>query len=101
MKFIKFGHTYCALKKNLPPLGDYLSDDNFLIFYFRKRINSRFFLYFKTITSTFYISQTKILLLNFYKKTTENGSTYLKGAALALYFDALITDDEPLWEPIE
>ena len=42
-----------------------------------------------------------IYVLNQYKKTFGEGYYYLRGLFIIFFIDASITDDEPLWEPIE
>nr|QCU82626.1 hypothetical protein [Pseudourostyla cristata] len=39
--------------------------------------------------------------LNWYKKSLGEGLLYIRGLGLVFFIDACITDDEPLWEPIE
>lgn len=40
-------------------------------------------------------------LVNFYKQITGEGFIYLRGLFIAFFVDACLTDDEPLWEPVE
>jgi len=40
-------------------------------------------------------------MLNSFHRSLGEGSTYLRGLLVLFSFDALLTDDEPLWEPIE
>ena len=47
------------------------------------------------------LSYAKINLLQIYKKTFDEGFFYIRGLFLIFFIDASITDDEPLWEPIE
>lgn len=39
--------------------------------------------------------------LNVWKKTAGEGLTQLQVSATVFYVDALLTDDEPIWEPVE
>lgn len=39
--------------------------------------------------------------LNAFKRSLGEGVLYLRGLAVLFTFDALLTDDEPLWEPVE
>ena len=39
--------------------------------------------------------------LNLFKRTIGDGIIYLRGLAILFFFDAMLTDDEPLWEPVE
>jgi hypothetical protein len=40
-------------------------------------------------------------LLLLFRKTIGSGLLYLKGLFVMFFIDACLTDDEPLWEPIE
>ena len=40
-------------------------------------------------------------LLNGFRRSIGEGAIYLRGLTLLFFFDALLTDDEPIWEPIE
>lgn len=39
--------------------------------------------------------------LNVYKRAFGEGFVYIRGLAIMFFVDACVTDDEPLWEPIE
>lgn len=39
--------------------------------------------------------------INIYKKSFGEGYVYLRGLFIIFFVDACVTDDEPLWEPIE
>ena len=39
--------------------------------------------------------------LNLLKRSVGEGALYLRGLLILFFFDAALTDDEPLWEPIE
>lgn len=43
----------------------------------------------------------RVYILNVFKRTYGFGMEYLYGLVLILFVDACLTDDEPLWEPIE
>lgn len=43
----------------------------------------------------------RVFLLDIIKRTFGFGYYYVYGAALIFFIDACLTDDEPLWEPIE
>lgn len=56
--------------------------------------------------SPYYISQLEIKprsirLLRIFKSTCGEGFVYFRGLFIIFMTDALITDDEPLWEPVE
>lgn len=40
-------------------------------------------------------------LLNTFRRSVGDGAIYLRGLFLLFLFDAMLTDDEPLWEPVE
>lgn len=40
-------------------------------------------------------------ILNLFKRSIGEGVLYLRGLFILFFFDAMLTDDEPLWEPIE
>ena len=42
-----------------------------------------------------------IYLLSIFKHTFGEGSLYIRGLFIIFFIDASITDDEPLWEPVE
>ena len=63
----------------------------------KNRMNYRF-------TNFYYISFFNFLnanVSNIIKRSFSFGFTYLLGFSFILFIDACITDDEPLWEPIE
>lgn len=45
--------------------------------------------------------QLRIIVPVFFKKTARSGFFFLSALFISFFFDALISDDEPLWEPIE
>ena len=54
--------------------------------------------------SVVYQTTTKPLFIDFlnnFKSTFGDGFVYIRGLIIIFFFDALITDDEPLWEPVE
>lgn len=40
-------------------------------------------------------------LLNAFKRSIGDGAIYIRGLMILFFFDAMLTDDEPLWEPVE
>mgnify|MGYP007121702970 CR=1 FL=1 len=57
-------------------------------------INSN--LFYSNWYSKLYIS-----FLNAYKRTVGDGLLYVRGLFLIFFIDACLTDDEPIWEPVE
>lgn len=47
------------------------------------------------------IRLTLINLLNVFKTTIGDGFLYLRGIFIICFIDACLTDDEPIWEPVE
>lgn len=70
-------------------------NNNFIFFFF-----SRFFVtqfqYFKLL-----LNNLNLYLLKIYKTIFDEGFFYIRGLFIIFFIDACITDDEPLWEPIE
>jgi hypothetical protein len=93
-RFFKF-NNFLSLIKN-----------NFFIFFFYNNINktfsSLFLNFFKTnLFFSLFFKDFLIYLSNQYKKTFGEGYFYIRGLFIIFFIDACITDDEPLWEPIE
>jgi hypothetical protein len=40
-------------------------------------------------------------IFSLFRRTLGEGAFYLKGMCIVFFIDACLTDDEPLWEPIE
>ena len=79
-----------------------LFKNNFLIFYYYNNLNNFLnFLFLNYIKTNFNFKQVSIYFLNIYKKTFGEGFCYIRGLFIIFFIDACITDDEPLWEPIE
>ena len=86
-----FGQTYSAFFKT-----------NSVVLFLRLNVN----LPAKADLTTFYTLSYNwkiwaIQLLRVFKKTFGEGFLYLRGLFIIFFTDALITDDEPLWEPVE
>ena len=83
-----------------------LIKNNFFIFFFYNNVNktfSSFFLnFFKTnLFFSLFFKDFSVYFLNQYKRTFGDGYYYIRGLFIIFFIDASITDDEPLWEPIE
>lgn len=52
-------------------------------------------------TQTIFIRSTFNQIFKLFRKTIGEGAFYLKGLFIVFFIDACLTDDEPLWEPIE
>ena len=76
--------------------------NNFIIFFLFNNIQNVFSLFFLNYFKTnINFNKLSIYFLNIYKKTIGEGFIYLRGLFIIFFIDAAITDDEPLWEPIE
>jgi hypothetical protein len=79
-----------------------LIKNNYLIFIFFNNVNSTLNLillnYFKF---NFNIKSKLLYLVKIYKQSFGEGYVYLRGLFIIFFTDACVTDDEPLWEPIE
>ena len=83
-----------------------LVKNNFIIFLFynnvTKTLTSLFLNFIKTnLIFSLFFKDFSIYLLDQYKRTFGEGYYYLRGLFIIFFIDASITDDEPLWEPIE
>lgn len=61
-------------------------------------ISNRFFLFVKNF---FLLKKFNVFYFLIYKNTVGDGYYYLRGLFVIFFIDACVTDDEPLWEPIE
>ena len=76
-------------------------DNNIIVFYVNNYYNvtnsiTNWLLYLN-INSKHY----SILFLSNFKKTFGDGFLYLRGLFILFFIDACLTDDEPIWEPVE
>jgi len=57
----------------------------------------------KTTVVTLYLSFLNLTLYRVFttKKLLGSGFIYLRGLVVVFFIDALLTDDEPIWEPVE
>ena len=110
-KTTKSGILSFVIKNNVSSYFNYklnfhsstnLIKNNFMIFFVFNNliygVNSFFLNFFKT---NFNLNKISLYFLNIYKRSFGEGFFYLRGLFLIFFIDASITDDEPLWEPIE
>lgn len=64
-------------------------------------MHSLFFIFSTFIVSFFFNLKSFSFLSQIFKKTFGEGFFYIKGLMIVLLTDAIFTDDEPLWEPLE
>ncbi len=79
---------------------NYFFKNNFLFFI----LNNNYFFKSNLLLLTLSIRKicsVKILLSKIFKRTFGEGYLYIRGLVLIFFIDACITDDEPLWEPLE
>ena len=48
-----------------------------------------------------YLNNLSSWFLNLFRRSIGDGAIYLRGLFILFFFDAMLTDDEPLWEPVE
>ncbi len=83
-------------------LSTTLVKNNFIIYFFYNNVRSVFGnLFLNYIKTNLTFKNNSINLLDTYKRTFGDGFLYIRGLFLIFFIDACITDDEPLWEPIE
>lgn len=79
-----------------------LIKENFFIFFVFNSIKNPLYVYFKNIFQlNFNFKEKSTIFLDIYKRTIGEGFFYIRGLFIIFFIDACITDDEPLWEPIE
>lgn len=90
-KIIKRFNSYINLLKK-----------NYLIYVFLNNLTTVCnLMLFNSFKTNFTFRKTSIYLLKIYKKAFGEGYVYIRGLAVIFFVDACVTDDEPLWEPIE
>lgn len=76
--------------------------NNFIIYFLLNNLkNTLNFFFLNFIKTNFIFKNFTIYLLDVYKRTFGEGFLYVRGLFLIFFIDACVTDDEPLWEPIE
>ncbi len=55
--------------------------------------------FFYSLQNTFKL--TFVYLLDVFKRTIGDGFIYIRGLFIIFFIDACLTDDEPIWEPVE
>ena len=66
-----------------------------------KSLNTLFFPTTRFLVLYSYLRSLVQWSLNTFKRSIGEGLLYIRGLFLLFFFDAMLTDDEPLWEPIE
>jgi hypothetical protein len=67
-------------------------------------INSLFFIHGMGMiryTLQYFFKSNLIKYLTIFKKTFGDGTLYIRGLFVIFFVDAILIDDEPLWEPVE
>lgn len=79
-----------------------LLKSNLFIFFLLNKKKSPFSIMVGFLLTIFFnFRQLSVSLLNIYKKTLGEGFFFIRGLIVLFLVDACVTDDEPLWEPIE
>lgn len=79
-----------------------LINNNFLIFLLYNNCHNFFnFIILNFIKTNLIFKKFSIYFLDLYKRTFGEGFFYIRGLFIIFFVDACVTDDEPLWEPIE
>jgi hypothetical protein len=73
----------------------------FIIFFYFNQNNFANILNLNNLNFKTQFKMNTIAYLKTYKQTFGEGFFYIRGLILIFFIDACITDDEPLWEPIE
>ena len=77
---------------------------NIFFFFFYNSIYwniKKFFFFFLINNINFIKNQLFRFILVNYKNTFKDGWVYIRGLIIIFFLDSIITDDEPLWEPVE
>lgn len=68
---------------------------------FRDNIQTAGMFYDWILASWEFIASLLLWSLNSFKRSFGDGVIYLRGLCVVFFFDSMLTDDEPLWEPVE
>lgn len=99
--FNNLNSLFLNKKKNFSAFSN-LVTNNFFIFFLYNNVNNVFnFIILNSIKTNFVFKKTFIRILDLYKRTFGEGFFYIRGLFIIFFIDACVTDDEPLWEPIE
>ncbi len=79
-----------------------LFKNNFFIFFFYNNLNNTFsYLILNLIKTNTHFKNILIYLIDQRKRIFGEGFIFIRGLFIIFFIDACLTDDEPLWEPIE
>jgi len=76
-------------------------DNNIIVFYINNYYNINNFIFNLYVLLSTFIKHYSVLFLSTFKKTFGDGFLYLRGLFILFFIDACLTDDEPIWEPVE
>lgn len=93
-KFIKTYSLYSLF-------SNFIKNNFIIFFYFNTSIKFVINFFLNAIKFILNWKIRSILFLRIYKETFGEGFLYIRGLLIIFCLDALITDDEPLWEPLE
>jgi len=91
------------LKKNFNNTSNNLVkfDNNVVIFYVNNYYNINNSIFNLSVYLNTIVKHYSVLFLSNFKKTFGDGFLYLRGLFILFFIDACLTDDEPIWEPVE
>lgn len=77
------------------------SQNTALLYFMSKKLWRPTFIISSLYSTAYYVNNLAVDLLERFKQTIGEGFIYLRGLAIIFIIDASLTDDEPLWEPVE
>lgn len=76
-------------------------DNNIILFYISNYYNINTFIMNIFVYLNMNFKYYSVLFLDIFKRTFGDGFLYLRGLFILFFIDACLTDDEPIWEPVE
>ena len=101
--FPNYGNLTITKAKDRKKLSSPLNSDH----YGKEGNNSilnilRFYMHHNSVLSLWVrIMSLTLWCLNVFRRSIGDGAIYIRGLLILFAFDAMLTDDEPLWEPVE
>ena len=82
-------------QRNIAHYAGLLSSNEFLRNPFSSYFSSWIYMAYSYLSALF------AWFLNTFKRSIGDGAIYIRGLMILFAFDAMLTDDEPIWEPVE
>ena len=101
LQFSDYSFFFIENKKNFFQNTNLIKNNFFIYFFFNNFKNLINFIFLNFIKVNLNFKKSSIYFLDIYKRTFGESFFYLRGLFIIFFIDACITDDEPLWEPIE